>query len=110
MVRLQQWPGSEKATYRCDYLIRRTKVRAMARRLQNHEFAVRDLPVHVLSYRNGGDNVFTALQNQGRYRDFREVGPIVGVESDARELLCDVGIGPAEAVGEVLAKLRPVRI
>ena len=41
---------------------------------------------------------------------FAKVGPVVGNECDARELLGDVGIGPAEAVGELLAKLRPVGI
>ena len=40
----------------------------------------------------------------------REVGAVVGIERDARELLGDVGVGAAEAVGELLAKLRPVGI
>ena len=74
------------------------------------EFAVRHLPVHVLADRERGDHVLTALQDERRYRDLRKVGPVVGIERDAREFLRDVGVGPAEAVGELLAKLRPVGI
>ena len=40
----------------------------------------------------------------------RQVGAIVRHEGDARELLGDVRIGAAEAVGEFLAQFGPVRI
>ena len=82
----------------------------MARGLENDEFAVRYLPVHIVADCHGGDHILTALENEGRDRNLREVGAIVGVKRDARELLCDIGIGTTEAVGEFCGKLRPVRV
>ena len=64
----------------------------MARGLENDEFAVRYLPVHIVADCHGGDHILTALENEGRDRNLREVGAIVGVKRDARELLCDIGI------------------
>ena len=40
--------------------------------------------------------------------DLRQVRPVVGQERHAREVLGDVGVGRAEAVGELLAELRLV--
>ena len=47
----------------------------MTRRFQDHEFAVRDLPVHVLADRKRGDHVLAALQDERRYRDLRQGRP-----------------------------------
>ena len=66
--------------------------------------------MHVLANRDRGDHVLAALQDERRYRDLPKVGPVVGIEGDPREFLRDVRVGPAEAVGKLLAKLRPVGI
>ena len=77
---------------------------------KNHKFAVRHLLVHVLADRDRSDHVLAALQDERRYRDLPKVCPVVGIECDAREFLRDIRVGPAEAVGELFAKLRPIGI
>jgi hypothetical protein len=43
-------------------------------------------------------------QGSGWHRDLGEIAPIVGCEGDTRTCLCDLRIGPAEAVGKFLAE------
>ena len=57
-----------------------------------------------------GDDVFAALEDQRRHVDAGEVLAIVGGERHAGEGLGDLRIGAAEAVGQLLAQLGPVRI
>src|SRR6185312_6588081 len=104
------WPESDKASHRRNDFVGRAEVRTVARRLQDHEFAVRHLLSHVLADCKRSNDVLTALEDQRRYRDLTEIGPVIGIERDACEFLRDVGIGSAEAVGEFFAKFRPVRI
>jgi hypothetical protein len=56
----------------------------MPRGLKHDQFAVRYLPVHIVADCHGGDHILTALENEGRDRNLREVGAIVGVKRDAR--------------------------
>src|SRR3954463_6081981 len=82
----------------------------MARRFHDHEFAVRDFPVHILANRERSDHILTALQDERRYRDLRKISSVVGLESDARKLLSDIWVAPTEAVGQLCAELRPLWI
>ena len=70
------------------------------------ERAARDALVHVAADDVGRDDVLAALQDQRRDGDAGEVGPVVGEEGDAGELAGDVGVGAAEAVGQLLGQLR----
>ncbi len=51
-----------------------------------------------------------ALDHQRRHGHLREVGPVVGQERGAGEHPRDGRVGAAEAVGQLLAQLRPVRV
>jgi hypothetical protein len=68
------------------------------------------LRVHPLADTGRRNDILAALQHERRDAHARHVGAIVREEGDARELAGDVGIGCTEAVGQCLAKLRPVGI
>ena len=71
--------------------------------------AARDVLVHVPADDVGRDDVLAALQHQRRDVDAGQVGPVVGEERDPGELPGDVGVGAAEAVGQLLGQLRAGR-
>src|ERR1700692_1344530 len=66
--------------------------------------------MHEFADFGGGYDVLLALKYQRGHRYLRQVGTVVGSESDARKRLGDFRIGAAETVGELLAELRPVGI
>ena len=57
---------------------------------------------------SGRDDVVAALQDERRRLQPRQVRAVVGQEGDARELLGDLRVGAAEAVGQLHAELRLV--
>ena len=57
-----------------------------------------------------GDRVVAALQDQRGGLQLRQVGAVVREEGDAREVLRDLRVGAAEAVGQFRAELGTVRI
>jgi hypothetical protein len=87
---------------------RRAHVRAVADVLDHVQLAVRKMAVQVIADRARRNDIVAALQDQGRYRRFRHVGPVVGQEGGAREVLGDVRIVAAEAGGQLLAQFRLV--
>ena len=75
------------------------------------ELAARDLPVHVLAHapRARSRRRSTGGSSE-RVLHLRQVGAVVGEEGDAREVPGDLRVGAAEAVGQLLAELRAVRV
>ncbi len=57
-----------------------------------------------------GDRVLARLEHEGGDGDRAEVVPVVGQERHAREARGDLGVGPAEAVRQLLAELRPLGV
>jgi hypothetical protein len=58
---------------------------------------------------SGRDEVVAALQDQRRRLQPGHVGAVVGEEGDPREVGRDLGIGAAEAVGQLDARARAGR-
>ena len=82
----------------------------MAGGLEHNHPAVRNGVVDEVADLLGGDDVFAALKDQRRHGDTGEVPAIVGGEGHASKRFGDLRIGAAEAVGQFLAELRPVRV
>ena len=72
--------------------------------LQKHDLTAWNAVLHELSNLLRGDDVLAALKDQRRNRDLGEIASVVGGKGDPRKCLCDFRIGPAEAVGQFLAK------
>src|SRR5688572_27582670 len=85
---------------RSDCLVRRAQVRAVARRVQDDQFAVDQVVVNVLPNSHGSDRIFLALQNKRAHRCLGKVGTVIGQERYGGELLGDLGIGSAKAVAQ----------
>ena len=78
--------------------------------VEPHQLAVGELrstysPTHV-----GGDRVVARTAGRGSASHPRQVGAVVGQERDAREVPGDLRVRAAEAVGQLLAELGPVRV
>ena len=65
---------------------------------------------HVVADDIRRDHVVRALQDQGGHPDVGEVGAVVRGEGDPGEVPGDLRIGAAEAVGQLVAELRPVGV
>ncbi len=85
--------------------VRRREVGAVPGRVEHHEGGVGHVLDDVLADRHRRDDVLGALQDQGRHRHLGEVGPVVGEERDPGEPPGDVGVGAAEALGQLGAEL-----
>ena len=64
----------------------------------------------VLVHGHRSDHVVRALQHNRRRAHPLEIAPVVGKKRRAREGSGDLGVRPAEAVGELLAEFGPVRV
>ena len=62
--------------------------------------------MHVAPDRLRRNRVLRALEDERLGPHLRQVGPVVGEERHAGEVLGDLRVGAAEAVGELLAELR----
>src|SRR6185437_3508992 len=91
---------------RRDDLRRRAQVRTVAGGLEEDDLTAGDVASHELPDFLRGNDVLAALEDQGRNRDLGKIGPVVGCEGDTREGFCDLRVGPTEAVGQFLSKLR----
>ncbi len=58
----------------------------------------------------GRDDVLGALEHQATRGDAVEVGAVVGEEGGPGEVLRYLGVGTAEAVGQLVRQLRPVGV
>jgi hypothetical protein len=83
-------------------------VRTMADVLDHMECALRQMTVKVFSDAARRDQVIAALQDEGGYLRERHVGAVIGEEGHACEVLGDLRVVAAEAVGQLLAQLRLV--
>ena len=83
---------------------------AVAVGLEHGQGAAGDRLVHVAADLDRCDHVVGALQDQGRHRHRCQVVTGVGEEGDVGELPGHVGVGAAEARGELLAELGPLRV
>ena len=101
---------SDEVADRGDNLLRRAQVRAVAGRVEVYDLAAGYLVVDVFADLGGRDDVVAALHDQRRHCHPPKVGPIVRAERHARKLPRDLWVGSTEAVGQLLAKFRPVGI
>lgn len=82
----------------------------MARSIDQHQFAAWNALMDIFADRDRRDDIVPALQDQDACINRAEIGAIVGQEGGPGEILSDLGIGSAKAVGQFLGEFRPIRI
>src|SRR5689334_17770754 len=93
--------GGQEVVHRVDTGARRAQVRAVPDVVDDPQGSVRQGPLQVLADRDRRDQVLAALHDEGRRDELRNVCAVVGQERGAREVLRDVRVGAAEAVGQL---------
>ena len=93
-----------------DRLLRRAEVRAVARRLEQHELLSGSCAWTYSPTASGAITSSEHCSTSAGVLHAAEVGAVVGQERHAREVRGDLRVGAAEAVRELLAELRAVRV
>jgi hypothetical protein len=75
----------------------------MAGSLQHDHPASSEMIPHIFAHFSRRDNVFAALEHQGRNGDLRQIRPVVGHEGDQGKRLRDIRIGATETIRQLLA-------
>ena len=81
------------------------EMRAMPGCLHDYQLAARDVAMQPFPDRYRRNDIVAALQYERRGSQLHGVGPVIRHERDPAEVLGDLRIGAAEAVGQLLGQL-----